>query len=114
MITKTLDPVSNAETWTDHLEFIDDETEEAWFLEGSPPDEITIRLRDSSTGNIVLTGTLTGGEIEVVDDGIAEFTFSASAMSALDPKTYEVGVLLTDEDVTRQVILGHLPVLSGL
>lgn len=111
--TVTLDPVSNAETWTDILEFIDDETGDPWFIEASPPDEITMKLRDPSTGSTVLTGSL-GTELFVVADGAVEFTFSAATMGGLTPKTYDVGVLYEDDDVTVQVILGHQPILSGL
>lgn len=112
--TVTLDPVSNAETWTDVLEFIDDETGDPWFLEASPPDEITMKLRDPSTGSTVLTGTLSNGDFAIVADGAAEFTFPATTMGGLTPKTYDVGVLYEDDDVTVQVILGHQPILSGL
>lgn len=109
----TLPPVSNSETWTDTIQFYDSE-------DGNPFDlddvtAITLKLRDN--GSDVLTGEL-DDEILIVgdaEDGTIEFTFSATAMSALDSKTYEVGLLLTQDDgVVRQLILGHLPVLEGL
>jgi len=113
-MTIRLEPVSNAETWTDQLEFIDDETGTAWFAQASPPTEITINLRDTQTGETVLSGSLTGGQITIVQDGVAEYTFAPSLMSALDAKTYEVGVLYTDQSITRQAVLGTIAVLRGL
>jgi hypothetical protein len=79
--------------------------------------EITLKLRDQACGSEVLSGSLTGGEIAVVGadaDGTIQFTFSASAMGALCPKSYAVGVLLSTSTITRQLILGTVPVLEGL
>jgi len=109
-----LDPVSNAETWTDTLEFIDSEDGEAYFTQALPPDEITLKLRDPDTGEIVLSGSKSTGELVVTDDGIVDFTFSATLMSDICPKQYEVGVLYTDEGVTKQAILGVISILRGL
>lgn len=116
MKTGTLDPVSNAETWIDNLEFYDDGTGVAWDV--STITEITLKVRDIETQSTVLSGSYTGGEIVRVgaaSEGTYRFEFSASAMSALCPKTYEVGVLATtSDDRVAQIILGHLPVLNGL
>lgn len=113
-MTDRLDPVSNAETWQDTIEFYDDDDGEAFFPEGSPPDEITMKLRDPDSGEIVLSGALSTGELVVSADGVVNFTFSKAAMNNLYPKQYEVGVLYTDEGVTRQAILGTISILSGL
>lgn len=114
MYTGTLAPVSNAETWTGILEFINDETGAAWFAQGSPPDDITIKLRDKSSESIVLTLSLSGGDMTVVGAGQVTFTASASTMAGIDPKTYEVGILYDDDDTITQVILGTISVLKGL
>lgn len=114
MYSGTLAPVSNAETWTDTLEFINDETGDPWFVEESPPDEITIKLRDPQTKSIVLSLSLSGGEITVTGDGEAAFEASASAMAAINPKTYEVGILYENSDTVSQVLLGTISVLDGL
>jgi hypothetical protein len=117
MKTGTLEPASNAATWTDTIEFYDDETGDPLFTEATVathPDEITLKVRRAHSDTEELSGSLTGGELVIVGDGIVEFTFSATAMAALDARTYEVGVLYTQEDVTTQIILGTLPVLKGL
>src|SRR5688572_9843177 len=115
MYTGSLEPVSNAETWQDELEFYDDATGTAYDL--TDVTEITLKLRDRDSGTTVLSGSMTGGELDVVGAataGVVQFTFSASAMSALDPGQYDVGVLLSTSTITRQLILGTVPVLEGL
>lgn len=114
MKTGPLDPISNKETW--------EETVNVYTDDGTPFDltdvtEITIKVRDPKSTSIVLQGSMTGGEIDIVGDevdGTFEFTFSADTMSGLSAKTYEVGCLLSTATVTRQIILGTLPVLEGL
>lgn len=115
MKTGTLQPVSNAETWTDTLELIEDTTGVA--LNTGDVTALTLKLRDPESKETVLEGSISDGDIVAVGaaaDGTYQFTFSASVMSALDPKTYEVGCLVSTATVTRQVILGFLPVLEGL
>jgi hypothetical protein len=117
MITGTLEAVSNCETWTDTIEFIDDETGEPFFDysdSATHPSEITLKLRDQYSGNTVLSISMTGGDIVLADDGIAEFTVDADSMAAIAAKTYTVGILYTFDDITKQLILGSLPVLEGL
>jgi len=114
MMTGTLEPVSNKETWTDLLEFINDETGEAWFEEANPPDEITLKLRDPQSKSTVLSLSLTGGDLTVTGDGIVSFVATADAMGGINPKTYEVGVLYEDNDTVSQVLLGTISVLDGL
>lgn len=115
MKTGTLAPVSNTATWQDEIEFLDNDTEEP--IDMSLIDAITLKVRDPETKSTVLEASLDDG-IEVVGDdgdGTIQFTFSADSMSALCPKTYEVGCLIEDEDgFVTQIILGHLPVLEGL
>lgn len=111
----TLPPVANTETWTDTIEFYDDADGSAFDLTNTTA--ITLKLRDIDSESPVLTGELDDEIVVVGDDadGTIQFTFSAASMAALDPKTYEAGILLTNSDGTvRQVLLGYLPVLKGL
>lgn len=114
MYQRTLPPISNQATWKETLEFINDETGEPWFAQGQPPDEITLRLRDPASGSIVLGLSLAGGELEVVGDGLVQFTASAEQMAGIVAKSYEVGILFTAGDDVVQVLLGVVPVLKGL
>lgn len=114
MYSGTLAPVSNAETWTGTLEFINDSTGVAWFVQASPPDEITLKMRDKASEEIVISLSLSGGDLVVVGDGQVTFTATATVMAGVCPKTYEVGVLYENDDVVTQVILGTISVLKGL
>lgn len=110
----TLPAQSNQETWDGTLSFIDDDDGLPLFTEALPPSAVTLRLRDRETGATVISGSMADGALVVVGDGEMEFTFSATAMSALEPKTYDIGLLATISGVTKQLILGSLPVLEGL
>jgi hypothetical protein len=115
MITGTLEPVSNRETWEDEIEFYDDETGAVYDL--TDVTEITLKLRDEQSGCEVLSGSMTGGQIAIAgdaDDGVIQFTFAASTMNGLCAKTYTVGLLLSTATATRQLILGNLPIVEGL
>lgn len=110
---QTLNPVSNQATWQDTIEFVNDETGVAWFQDDDPPTSVTLKVRDRETGEVVLSGSL-GSELVVIADGTIQFTFAATAMSALCSKTYDVGVLYTDAGVTAQTLIAALPVYEGL
>lgn len=117
MKTGTLSPVSNAETWIDQLEFYDDGTGISWDV--SLITEVTLKVREIESQSEVLSGSLTGGEIDLIgaaSAGTYRFEFTASQMAALEAKTYEVGLLATTTGPARtaQLILGYLPVLNGL
>lgn len=112
MFVGSLDPVSNRATWTVQYELTDADTDEA--VDISSVDEIKVYVRDPATKSLVLSATKTGGAVTIVDDGTFQWTFSASSMGALAPKTYEVGCTLTDNSDTVQLLIGLLPVLDGI
>jgi hypothetical protein len=113
MIATTLPAISNQATWKDTVELRDAETDALIDLK-TEVDEITLKLRDPHSGCTVLTLTLTGDDIVVIDDGVFEFTASAATMSGIDPKSYELGCLVTMADEIHQIILGRQPILKGL
>lgn len=112
MYAGTLDPVSNRQTWVVNYELTDAETDELIDLSGV--DEITVCIRDPQSQSAILTATKTGGEIVISDTGVFTWTFSATDMRTLDPKTYEVGCTLEDNDETIQLLIGMLPVYDGI
>jgi len=117
MKSSTLAPVSNQETWQDVIEFIDDDTGGPWFTEADSeghPSDVTLKLRDPDSGRVVLKGSITDGKLAIVADGAIEFTFPASSMRSLCPKTYEIGVIYSAAGSDTQAFLGRLPVLKGL
>lgn len=116
MKTGTFEHQSNTATWQFTVELVDDSDSEP--IDLADVSAITIKLRDPATKSTVLSGSLSGGEVVAVGadaDGTVQITFSATAMTALCPKTYEVGMLVTQDDgFVTQIILGSLPVIEGL
>lgn len=114
MYTGNLGPVSNAATWSESVELTDDEDGDE--IDLSAVDEITIEVREQGCTTATLSGTLTGGEITRPGggtDGVFQWEFTADAMGALDPKTYDVVVRIEEDDQTVQLLIGTVPVLQG-
>jgi len=115
-------PISNKATWTEALSVTDGETGEA--IDLSSADEITITVRDTNSRpsdycfgtnpTPVLTATLTGGQVVLVETGVLEWTFTKDQMRALAAKTYQVGLTLEDDGEVVQLIIGTVPVLEGI
>lgn len=116
MITHQFGPVSNLATWEERVEVYDAETEAPINL-SLEVDDIIVTLRDPHAGSTVLSGSFTGNVVYLIGGGTSGafgWTFPVKSMKALEPKTYEVGVLLDIEDETAQLILGRITVLRGL
>lgn len=112
MFTGSLKPVSNRATWSVLYNITDAETDEA--IDLSNVDQIAIQVRDPRSCSPVLSGTLTGGEVVIVDTGVFQWTFSASQMNALCANTYEVGCTIEQDGETAQILIGTLPVIDGI
>jgi hypothetical protein len=112
MFTGTLSPVSNKADWIEEYELYDDETGEA--LDISTAEEITVSIRDPNSQSIELTASLSGGSITHIETGVFEWTFTAAQMRGLCAKTYEVGMTMLKDDVTTQILIGHVPVVDGI
>lgn len=108
-----LPAVSNKATWREIIEVTDGETGEAIDIENDV-DVMTVKIRDPDTNTELLTASLADGTITVIDDGVAEFLFTADQMSGLTQKTYEIGSLVEIDGDTEQQFLGFVPVLKGL
>jgi len=112
MLTGTLTPTSTSASWVESFEIVDDETDEA--IDLTDVDEITVTIRDPKTLTPMLTATYTGNDIELVDDGVFQVSFTADEMGGLSPKTYDIGCTIEKDDQTVQFLIGQLPVLDGI
>lgn len=113
MKTGSLDTVSSSATWREQFEVTDSETGDPIDLE-TDVDEITVKFRDQASRSEVMSASLTGGAITVIDTGVFEVAFTADQMGGLDPKTYEVGALVEIDGDTEQIFLGYLSIVRGL
>lgn len=107
-----LPAASTRSDWIECVKLVDDETDDAIDLTGV--DEITIELRNPDDGCVALSGTKTGGQISLVEDGVFQWSFAGSQMSGLTPKTYQVGITIEQGGVTVQLFAGNLPVIDGI
>lgn len=110
MLTGTLPPVSNRADWIEAFAIDDAETGDP--LDISTASEILIEVR-SDDGCARLSGSLTNGEIVLVQTGVFQWTFPAARMGALQAGTYQVLCRITKDDQVVQFIIGALPVLDG-
>lgn len=112
MLTATLSPVSNRADWIDAYGLYDIDTEDP--IDVSSATEITVSIRDASSQAIILTATLSDGSVDHIEDGVFQWSFSASSMRNLCAKTYEVGCTIEIDDQTIQLLIGQLPVVDGI
>lgn len=112
MLTGTLSPVSNRATWSESVAIDDEETGEA--IDLSDVDEITIAIRTQGSSTPVLSATLTGEQITIIETGVFQFEFSESQMGGLCPQTYEIGCTLEKDDQSVQLLIGTVSVLDGI
>lgn len=112
MYLGTLPAASTKATWAEACEIIDEETDQP--VDISTATEITLVVRDPKSEEIVLSGTLSGGDISLADTGIFQWSFTPEQMGALFARTYEVGCTIKQGGETVQLIIGALPVLDGI
>lgn len=112
MFLGTLSPISNRTMWSENYELTD--ADDGDLIDLSAVDEITLHVRDPQTQAKVLSGTLTGGEVIIVDTGVFQWSFTADQVRGLCPKTYEVGCIIEQDGQSVQLLIGTLAVLDGI
>jgi hypothetical protein len=112
MYIGTLPLVSNRATFEQSFQAIDADDGSAFDLTAAT---ITFEIRDPVSQSAILSATNNDG-VDVVDadDGIFTVTFTATQMSDLDAKEYEVGCTITVGDFTTQYIAARQPVIDGV
>lgn len=124
MIDGALEPVTNRETITLDIEFIDDETNEQISLDDVT--EIVVQAyprndhsyRDygyrSPPSRGSLSARLSDGDVVKVSTGVIQVQFATEVTNNLCSGTYEIGGTITKAGETVQFLLGQLPVLNGV
>ena len=107
-----LPAASNRATWGETIQMFDSETSE--LIDISDATEVVIEVRDASSRCVVLTGSLTGGEVTMPSTGTLAWSFDVDTMRGIHPDTYEVGLTYTADGETVQVFIGTLIVLDGI
>ena len=111
MQTGSLPAITNRETFQLECQIVDTETGEAMTLTGGT---VVFEIREQGCYSALLSATNDDG-VEFVDDELTiQITFSETAMNDLCSRTYDVGMTFERDGITRQVIVGTLPVIDGV
>lgn len=102
--------VSNRASWVQDWQAIDDETDEPYDI--SDATEITVGIYDPC-GRQVLAETLTGGELELVDNYTLRWNFTKQQMGALCYKTYNLAITIEINGETVEPLNGTVSVVEG-
>ncbi|NTF43064.1 hypothetical protein [Rhizobium rhizogenes] len=105
-------PVSNRADWFGTIELIDDDTNEILTdLDGL---SVHLEVRSRNPHCRHLKASTDDGHIELVAGGIIQWHFTAQEMRSVPPGPYEVGLIITREDITEQDLIGSLPIVDGI
>lgn len=109
-----LDPASNRADFNEPYGLDDAET-------GDPIDEailsaasIVFEIADPVSKAILLSATSDNGLVTIPTDGVMLVTFTRAQMTTLCPGTYNVGITITDDDETEQILAGTIPIYDGV
>ena len=74
---------------------------------------VTLSLRNERDG-LELSATTDDATITFPDNGYISWVFTASQMASLCPGTYKVGIRISRDDKTMQLLIGTLPIVEGV
>jgi hypothetical protein len=111
MYQGTLETISNRADWFGTIELINDDTGEVITdLSGAT---IKLAVRDRGCYSPRLSAETGDYEITVID-GVIQWHFTASQMSALCQGVYEIGLTVTRDDITDQELIAILTIVDGI
>lgn len=115
MYTGTLQQVSNRSTFELLVQLLDDETGEPMLLSGLT---IVCALRPAGGDNPTLVASTAGGTtgaINIIDVGVCQVLFPASAMRVCAPQDYDIGLTAkVDDDDISQPFVGGISIIDGV
>jgi hypothetical protein len=111
MFLGTLEPASTRADWDLTIALLDSDTDEPLDLAGA---SILVEVRDRLGGGTVISASTGNGGVTGVDTGSFRVAIPAATMRQLRGDTYEIGGTYTLNGVTRQFLIGLLPVLDGI
>jgi hypothetical protein len=106
----TFDPISNRADWFETFELVDDDTGEVI----TDTDDITVDIEVRHSDCRQLSGSRDDGVVTDLGFGVFQWHFTAAQMRSLPAQTYDIGVVITRDDIKIQEIIGVVPVLDGV
>ncbi|MET3308115.1 hypothetical protein [Bradyrhizobium diazoefficiens] len=110
MYTGYLAPTSNRSDWTETILLEDSESGDVIDLTGC---RVTLTMWDQQRC-ARLTADSDAGTITFPDVGYFTWDFPASTMAGLCPGAYQIGVRITRDERTVQLIIGNVNVMEGI
>lgn len=110
MYTGYFATASNRADWMEAVLLVDSDSGDVIDISGC---RVTMTVRDER-GCARLTASTDDGSIILPDTGTFQWDFDATAMSGLWAGAYQVGVRLSQDDRTVQLIIGNINVMEGL
>src|SRR5688572_6337854 len=111
MYIGSLDPVSNRATWAAVIEVVDDATGQPYDI--SDASDIRMQLRTKG-GGLALSGSMSGGEIEIVGTSSFRWTFPPETMGTVCAGTYDAGLIIEFPTGTSQIFIATAAILEGI
>ena len=102
---------SNQSDWIEAVTLTDEETDELIDISGC---RVMLTLRDLKNQQPALWGSTDDGEITLPEAGTFMWTFDVDTMRSLRPGAYEIGVRLSQDDRTVQLIIGSINITDGI
>jgi hypothetical protein len=111
MYVGSLPAVSNREDWQQAITLVDADSGELIDISGC---EVTLTVREFRSKCTVLQGSIDAGQITLPEDGTFLWNFPAVQMKALCQAQYEIGVRISQDSRTAQLVIGTVDVLEGI
>lgn len=111
MYTGYFAETSNRGDWIEAIQLIDVNSGDVIDITGCT---VQIAVRNMQSKEQVLSGSTDDGTVTLPDLGVFMWTFLESKMNALCPAAYEVGVRISRDDRTVQLVIGAVNVSEGI
>ncbi|MBR0741155.1 hypothetical protein JQ581_29910 [Bradyrhizobium liaoningense] len=110
MYTGYFATASNRADWTEAVVLTDAESGEVIDIADC---RVTLTVADDG-GCVRLRASTDDGSITLPDVGTFQWDFDATQMSGLCPGAYRVGVRISRDDRTVQLVIGNINVMEGI
>ncbi|MEY9239183.1 hypothetical protein ABIF68_006802 [Bradyrhizobium japonicum] len=110
MYTGYFATASNRGDWSEAIVLTDAESGDVIDISAC---RVTLTVRDDN-GRNVLKASTDDGSITLPDLGTFQWDFSDDQMSGLCPGAYGVGVRISQDDRTVQLVIGSVNVMEGI
>jgi hypothetical protein len=113
MLTGSLPPITNRETWDLAFELYDDDVGPTEYIDLTSA-VVTLTVADDSGCAVLKASSTSNDVITFSNKGVVQVRFTPSQVGALCPRTYQVGIRVALNGITKELFLGSIAVLEGI